>query len=102
MAPAKASGQKKAKSANGYRLPDPIPAGEIVTGLTKKKSWRVGKSIGKQEQFQELFQIAHLQWVWFVDGMVGKKMTRLENGLSIGDRASGFGLNGFGYLGGLL
>ena len=63
MAPAKASGQKKAKSANGYRLPDPIPAGEIVTGLTKKKSWRVGKSIGKQEQFQELFQIAHLQWV---------------------------------------
>ena len=54
MAPAKASGQKKAKSANGYRLPDPIPAGEIVTGLTKKKSWRVGKSIGKQEQFQEL------------------------------------------------
>jgi len=46
MAPAKASGQKKAKSANGYRLPDPIPAGEIVTGLTKKKSWRVGKSIG--------------------------------------------------------
>ena len=63
MAPAKASGQKKAKSANGYRLPDPIPAGEIVTGLTKKKSWRVGKSIGKQEQFQELYQIAHLQWV---------------------------------------
>lgn len=41
--PPKAS---KRKAANGYRLPDPIPAGEIVTGLTKKKSWRVGKSIG--------------------------------------------------------
>jgi len=41
--PPKAS---KRKAANGYKLPDPIPAGEIVTGLTKKKSWRVGKSIG--------------------------------------------------------
>jgi len=41
--PPKAS---KRKAANGYRLPDPIPAGEVVTGLTKKKSWRVGKSIG--------------------------------------------------------
>lgn len=41
--PPKAS--KNRKAANGYRLPDALPEGEILTGLTKK-SWRLGKSIG--------------------------------------------------------
>ncbi len=42
MPPAKAS--KPRKAANGYRLPDPIPAGEVVTA--GKRAWRLGKSIG--------------------------------------------------------
>ena len=40
--PPKAS---KRKAANGYKLPDPIPGGTIITGTTKKQ-WRLGKSIG--------------------------------------------------------
>ena len=40
--PPKAS---KRKAANGYKLPDPVPLGTIVTG-TNKKQFRVGKSIG--------------------------------------------------------
>lgn len=35
----------KRKAANGYKLPDPLPEGLILTG-TNKKSWRLGKSIG--------------------------------------------------------
>lgn len=30
---------------NGYRLPDPIREGEILTDVTKKQ-WRLGRSIG--------------------------------------------------------
>ena len=41
-----ASKPSKRKAANGYRLPDPLPEGEIITGITKQKSWRLGKSIG--------------------------------------------------------
>lgn len=41
--PPKASTKRKA--ANGYRLPDPLPEGLIITAITKK-SWRLGKSIG--------------------------------------------------------
>ena len=40
--PPKASTKRKA--ANGYRLPDPIPDGEIFKD--GKKQWRIGKSIG--------------------------------------------------------
>lgn len=40
--PPKAS---KRKAANGYKLPDHIPEGTIVTG-TNKKQFRLGKSIG--------------------------------------------------------
>ena len=40
--PPKAS---KRKAANGYKLPDPIPEGTIITG-TNKKQFRLGKSIG--------------------------------------------------------
>ena len=36
--------KKPRKAANGYKLPDPIPAGEVITA--GKKSWRLGKSIG--------------------------------------------------------
>ncbi|XP_046734789.1 serine/threonine-protein kinase VRK1-like [Diprion similis] len=41
-------GAKKApkkKGANGYKLPDPIPNGEILTDMAKKR-WIIGPSIG--------------------------------------------------------
>ncbi|XP_046411707.1 serine/threonine-protein kinase VRK1-like isoform X1 [Neodiprion fabricii] len=41
-------GAKKApkkKGANGYKLPDPIPNGEILTDVAKKR-WIIGPSIG--------------------------------------------------------
>ena len=46
---------------SGYVLPDHIPPGEIVKGLkseddgVKKKSWRIGKSIGKQYDILPIF-----------------------------------------------
>ena len=43
--PPKSSANGKRKAANGYRLPDPIPEGEIFKDGTKKQ-WRLGKSIG--------------------------------------------------------
>ena len=36
--------KKPRKAANGYRLPDPIPAGEVISA--GKKSWRLGRSVG--------------------------------------------------------
>jgi hypothetical protein len=33
------------KAANGYKLPDPIPKGEIMTDL-KKQRWIISSSIG--------------------------------------------------------
>jgi len=33
------------KTANGYKMPDPIPAGEIIRSSTKEV-WTIGKSIG--------------------------------------------------------
>ena len=33
------------RSPNGYLLPDPLPAGLILTDLTKKQ-WKLGKSVG--------------------------------------------------------
>jgi len=43
----KQSGKKPSKriAANGFRLPDPIAPGEILTDMTDKQ-WRIGKSIG--------------------------------------------------------
>lgn len=47
--PVKAVAMKKTarqrKAANGYKLPDPIPVGEIVRDVTKKE-WQIGPSIG--------------------------------------------------------
>ncbi|PNF22731.1 Nucleosomal histone kinase 1 [Cryptotermes secundus] len=43
MAMKKTARQRKA--ANGYKLPDPIPVGEIVRDVTKKE-WQIGPSIG--------------------------------------------------------
>lgn len=43
-----AKGGKKGpakKGANGYKMPDPINAGEILTDMAKKQ-WIIGKSIG--------------------------------------------------------
>lgn len=46
---AAAAGKKAAaaprKAANGHRLPDPLPAGEILTDLCRKQ-WRLGKAVG--------------------------------------------------------
>jgi hypothetical protein len=39
----KTAGQRKA--AKGYKLPNPIPVGEIVRDVTKKE-WQIGPSIG--------------------------------------------------------
>ena len=36
--------KKPRKAANGYKLPDPIPAGEVITA--GKRSWRLGRSVG--------------------------------------------------------
>lgn len=41
----KAAKKAPRKKANGYKLPDPIPKGEIVTDL-KKQQWILGSSIG--------------------------------------------------------
>lgn len=45
--PPKATDKKapNKKGANGYKLPDPIPAGEILTDIAKKQ-WIIGPSIG--------------------------------------------------------
>ncbi|KAG8238948.1 hypothetical protein J437_LFUL018698 [Ladona fulva] len=37
--------KKKRIAANGYRLPDPIRDGEVLTDI-KDKKWRIGKAIG--------------------------------------------------------
>lgn len=34
------------KTANGYKMPDPLPNGEVLQDIFKKK-WRLGNSIGK-------------------------------------------------------
>jgi hypothetical protein len=43
MAVKKTAGKRKA--ANGYKLPDPIPVGEILRDVTKKE-WQIGPSVG--------------------------------------------------------
>lgn len=37
--------KKAPKKKNGYQMPDPIPNGEILQDITKKK-WIIGPSIG--------------------------------------------------------
>ncbi|CAK1555499.1 unnamed protein product [Leptosia nina] len=34
------------KKANGYKMPAPIPAGEVIHDTIAKKKWRIGPSIG--------------------------------------------------------
>lgn len=45
--PPKKKAVKKAPrvAANGHRLPDPLPAGEVLTDLFRKQ-WRLGKAVG--------------------------------------------------------
>ncbi|XP_076058011.1 serine/threonine-protein kinase VRK1-like isoform X2 [Oratosquilla oratoria] len=51
MAPKRGTGNKssgapkKRIAANGYKLPDPIAAGQILTDMSKRQ-WRLGRSIG--------------------------------------------------------
>lgn len=40
----KAPGPKK--NANGYKMPAPIPVGEVIHNTIVKKKWRIGPSIG--------------------------------------------------------
>lgn len=42
---AKKAAAPKKKGAKGYKFPDPIPNGEILQDISKKK-WRIGPSIG--------------------------------------------------------
>lgn len=47
MAPGK--GKKVAaprKKANGYKMPAPIPMGEVINDAVSKKKWKIGPSIG--------------------------------------------------------
>lgn len=34
------------KKANGYKMPAPIPSGEVIHDTLMKKKWRIGPSIG--------------------------------------------------------
>lgn len=34
------------KKANGYKMPAPIPVGEVIEDAIAKKKWRIGPSIG--------------------------------------------------------
>ncbi|XP_004927474.1 nucleosomal histone kinase 1 [Bombyx mori] len=34
------------KKANGYKMPAPIPIGEVICDTTAKKKWRIGPSVG--------------------------------------------------------
>ena len=43
--PPKAAGVKR-KAANGYKMPEKLTEGTILTTITKKQ-FRIGKSIGK-------------------------------------------------------
>lgn len=45
MSKAAAKKTPRKKGANGYRLPDPIRKGEVLTDL-KKQKWIIGSSIG--------------------------------------------------------
>lgn len=44
---------KKRVAANGFKLPDPIPAGQVITDMSKK-TWVLGHSIG-QGGFGEIY-----------------------------------------------
>lgn len=46
MPPKQANKVVKKKTANGYKMPDPLPKGLILEDITKKK-WLLGESIGK-------------------------------------------------------
>ncbi|KAJ3643032.1 hypothetical protein Zmor_025770 [Zophobas morio] len=43
---AKAPKKPRKKATNGYNMPDPLPAGELLTDIAKKQ-WILGTSIGK-------------------------------------------------------
>ena len=43
---AKAPKKPRKKATNGYNMPDPLPAGELLTAIAKKQ-WILGTSIGK-------------------------------------------------------
>lgn len=45
VAKTKATAKKPRVAANGHKLPDPIPLGEILADVAKKQ-WRLGKSVG--------------------------------------------------------
>ena len=46
------------RSPNGYILPDPLPAGLVLTDLSKNR-WKIGKSIGLGG-FGEIYSAAYL------------------------------------------
>ena len=39
-----------AAAAKGYRLPDPLPQGEIIKAKNTKEQWKLGKSIGEARE----------------------------------------------------
>lgn len=44
---------KAKRKANGYKFPDPLPKGEVLEDIAKKK-WKLGASIG-QGGFGEIY-----------------------------------------------
>ncbi len=42
----KSAGKKAKASKAGYRMPEPMPEGTVLTGMTGHKKWILGPSIG--------------------------------------------------------
>ncbi len=72
------------KAANGYKLPDPLPPGEVIRAPHAKKEWRLGKSIGERKK-KELFGVSCLS---FHAGDEVKKLVEFQvRGRGGGDHA---------------
>ena len=42
-----AAPRPKAKKSRAYKMPPPLPAGQVLTDVTGKHSWSLGTSVGK-------------------------------------------------------
>ena len=42
-----AAPRPRAKKSRPYKMPPPLPAGQVLTDVTRKHSWTLGQSVGK-------------------------------------------------------
>jgi hypothetical protein len=42
-----AAPRPRAKKSRAYKMPPPLPAGQVLTDVTGKHSWTLGRSVGK-------------------------------------------------------